>query len=235
MLVCLIAAMFVVTGLLAIAKLAGAPTDWLTVRAAVEEFFAGNPTQANSAAAAVLQDEFESEPGPLVRDFQPNRWMMGVVANEGVYRIRMYPNVAAWSVLGLEGLENYSFSTSMIVSAETPWGYGGVIGRYADHQNFYLALLDGQGRYRFQVQQDGRWATLVDWTADPSIAQAGAANTLAVEDAGDVVRMLVNGQIVFQTQAISLPPGDVGVMAGSLEQSIAQVDFDWIRLTASVE
>ena len=83
--------------------------------------------------------------------------------------------------------------------------------------------------------EEGRWTTLTDWTADPVIAPAGEANILAVEDAGGVVRVLVNDQIVFQTRAISLPPGDVGVMAGSLEQSVAEVDFDWIRLTAIVE
>ncbi len=235
MLVCLLAATLVVTALLAMVKLAGAPTDWLTVRAEIAEFFAPQPAQESSAAALVVQDEFESEPGLLVRDFQPNRWMMGVNADEGVYRIRMYPNVVAWSVLGLEGLENYRFSTSTTISTETPWGYGGVIGRYGDAENFFLVLLDGQGRYRVQVQQGSRWTTLVDWTAHPLIAAAGAANTLAVEDAGDVVRVVVNDEIVFQTRAIPLPPGDVGVLAGSLEQSVAQVDFDWIRLTALAE
>lgn len=244
-LVLLIAAMLSVGVLLAAAKLAGAPTNWIAVHLAIMNFLDGitdrdgesavDSSVPGNAMTETISDEFKLESSVLVRDFQPNRWTMGAIEDEGVYRIRMYPNVVAWSTLGLAGPQNYRFSTSMIISPETPWGYGGMLVRLGDEQNLALVLVDGQGRYRVQVQQNGRWATLRDWTVASSLAGAGMANELALEDAGDVVRVLANGEPIFQTRAITLAPGDVGVIAGSLEQSVAEVDFDWVKLEPLVQ
>ena len=240
-LVLLIAAMLSVGVLLAAAKLVGAPTNWIAVHLAIMNFLDGiverddDASPVESDVTETISDEFKLESSVLVRDFQPNRWTMGAIAAEGVYRIRMYPNVVAWSTLGLDGPQDYRFSTSMIISPETPWGYGGMLVRLGDEQNLALVLVDGQGRYRVQVQQNGRWATLRDWTVASSLAGAGTANELALEDAGDVVRVLANGEPVFQTRAITLAPGDVGVIAGSLEQSVAEVDFDWVKLEPLVQ
>lgn len=241
LLVLLIAAMLSVGALLAVAKLAGAPTNWIAVHLAIMDFIdrlverGDDPAPAEGSITETISDEFKLESSVLVRDFQPNRWTMGTIAAEGVYRIRMYPNVVAWSTLGLDNPQDYRFSTSMMISPDTPWGYGGMIARLEDEENLALLLVDGQGRYRVQVQQNGRWATLRDWSAAPNLAGAGTANELALEDAGEVMRFVANGETIFQTRAITLAPGDLGVIAGSLEQSVAEVDFDWVKLEPLVQ
>ena len=238
-LVLLIAAMLSVGVLLTAAKLAGAPTNWIAVHLAIMSFFdrivERDTGLAERSVTETISDEFKLESSVLVRDFQPNRWTMGAITSAGVYRIRMYPNVVAWSTLGLDQPQQYRFSTSMMISPDTPWGYGGMIARLGDEQNLALVLVDGEGRYRVQVQQNGRWATLHDWSAAPNLAVAGMANELALEDAGDVMRFVANGETIFQTRAITLAPGDLGVIAGSLEQAVAEVDFDWVKLEPLVQ
>lgn len=186
---------------------------------------------SNAGANATLRNDFSTDEGPLVRDFKPSQWSMGTVREAGVYRIRMSPSVIAWSSVGAGNLDHYRFSSSLQVSQETPWGYAGLLGRYTNDRNLYLAEIDGKGRFRFQVQTDGAWTTLQDWTASNALRPAGEWNELVVVDSGSDVSIEANGEELFSTRAVWLPAGDAGVVAGSLQPAVAQADFDWIALT----
>lgn len=222
-------AMFaVITATLVVAQLIGAPTDWQSVRAAVASLWA---TPARGAVAVVpAQDDFSSEQSVLVRDFEYGRWSMGVEPESGVYHFRLQPGTVAWSTLGRDALANFWLATGVRISPDTPLGYGGILARYSDDQNLYMVQVDGTGRFRVQAQQEGRWATLQDWTGHAVLLPAGQFNELLIEDAGSVVRFYANDHLLFQIDAVSLPPGDAGVMAGSAEALITEVDFDWLEV-----
>jgi hypothetical protein len=217
----LVALIAVFTVALIVARLTSSSTPSL---ASLEARFAG---QGNTGT---LRNDFSSDEGPLVRDFQPRKWSMGTLPDEGVYRIRLSPSVIAWSTLGAGSLDEFRFASSIQVSAETPWGYGGILGRYSDDRNLYLVEVDGEGRYRFQVQDDGEWTTLQDWTASPLLRPAGEWNEVAIVDGDGTVAVEANGKELFRTQAVWLPAGDAGVVAGSLQPAVAEANFDWIAL-----
>ncbi len=185
-----------------------------------------------TAGTLPLRDEFSDDASVLVRDFQPRRWSMGAVASEGVYRIRMWPGVIAWSTLGVSPTTPYRLATRMTISNETPWGYGGVISRYSDERNFLFAQVDGKGRYRFQVQQAGVWSTLQDWTEAAPLQTAGLPNDLVLEDNGDFAILYANGEAIYTSPPIGIPAGDAGVLAGSLDPVVAEANFDWVEMTA---
>jgi hypothetical protein len=225
----LFTAMFaVVTAMLVTAKLIGAPTDWQSVRAAVASLWA---TPARGAVTVVpLEDNFSSEQSVLVRDFEFGRWSMGVEPAGGVYHFRLQPGTVAWSTLGRDALASFWLATSVRVAPDTPQGYGGILARYSDDQNLYMVQVDGLQRFRVQAQQQGRWATLKDWTEHQALLPAGQFNELLLEDEGSAVRVYANDSLLFQTDAPGLPPGDAGVMAGSAESLITEVDFDWLEV-----
>lgn len=185
-----------------------------------------------TAGSLPIREEFTDEEGPLVRDFQPRRWSMGPVPDEGVYRIRMWPGVIAWSTLGVDPTPAYTLVTDMTIASETPWGFGGLMTRYSDPRNFLFAQIDGGGRYRVQMQRNGAWHTLQDWTEASVLRPAGDVNTLALEDNGVFAILYANGEAIYTTPDLDIPPGDAGVLAGSLDPSVAEVNFDRVEMTA---
>lgn len=185
-----------------------------------------------SAGSLPLRDDFSGESSSLVRDFQPRRWSMGAVPAEGVYRIRMWPGVIAWSTLGVNPETGYRLATRMTISNETPWGYGGLMTRYSDERNFLFAQIDGKGRYRFQVQQAGVWSTLQDWTEALPLQTAGLPNDLVLEDNGDFIILYANGEAIYTSPSLAIPRGDAGVLAGSLDPAVAEANFDWVEMAA---
>lgn len=222
-------AMFaVITTMLVVAQLIGAPTDWQSVRAAVSSLWA---SPARGAAVVVpVEDNFAGEQSVLVRDFEHGRWSMSVEPEAGVYHFRLQPGTVAWSTLGRDALANFRLATSVKISPDTPLGYGGILARYSDDRNLYMVQVDGMGRFRVQAQQEGRWATLQDWTEHEVLLPAGQFNELLVEDEDSVVRFFANNRLLFAADALGLPPGDAGVMAGSAESLITEVDFDWLEV-----
>jgi hypothetical protein len=185
-----------------------------------------------SAGSLPLRDDFSAESSSMVRDFQPRRWSMGAVPAEGVYRIRMWPGVIAWSTLGVTPETGYRLAARMTISNETPWGYGGLMTRYSDERNFLFAQVDGKGRYRFQVQQAGVWSTLQDWTEASPLQTAGLPNDLVLEDNGDFIILYANGEAIYTSPSLTIPSGDAGVLAGSLDPAVAEANFDWVEMAA---
>jgi hypothetical protein len=194
-------------------------------------WFNSAPVDVQTASAVrSFSNDFSTDADPLVRDLEPDRWSMGVVEDEGVYRIRMWPGVLAWSSTGAGAISNYRLSTRFSISEDAPWGYAGLIARYSDEQNLYLVQVDGKGRFRVQVQDNGAWQLLQDWTQTLALLPAGEFNELVLEDRPDLVRLYANGVQVFESNGVWLPAGDVGVMAGTLDDQIAEANFDSLTL-----
>lgn len=199
------------------------------------EAAAGAVADQPGATATVLQpifeDDFTRPTAPLAQDYQPEQWDMGFVRRESVYRMRVWPGWAALSILD-PSPQRYRVEAEATMAVETPQGYTGILGRYLSERSMYMFIIDGQGRFQVQLQQEGQWQMLQPWTDDITIQLAGEPNTLALEDRGDLLRFLVNDVVMFEVRPL-LPQGSTGLITGAPSDSrvgIAESNFNHVAL-----
>ncbi len=217
-------AVFLLAALLAV-------TVWLLLRAL-------QPTTlltmaGDQESATLLRDDFVQPVLRLSSQVITDDWAMGYVGD--LYQIRIdKPGVLAWTTLGQIDLGAYRYDSSLTLTGSSgdnsAWGYAGLVVRYQNDQNFYLFVVDGRGKY--QVQAQDNWRTLQPWTDSPLLATVGGENLLAVEDDGQALRFYVGPEMLFSTEDLRLPVGDVGLLAGSRSQGTARALYDWVRIQA---
>jgi len=149
-----------------------------------------------------------------------------------LYRIQINrPGVRVWTTLGQPGLGAYRLEADLRLASQEQfaWGYGGLIVRYQNDENFYLFVVDGEGRYRIELVEKGAWRTIRPWTQSSS-QSGGRQSILAVTDDGAELRLFINA---VQEDAVAeprLPTGDVGLAIGARSQGQARGLFDWVAL-----
>lgn len=210
-----------------------AVTLWLLLRAT-------SPGLALTAAdgsrsSVLLQDDFVQPILGLAPEVVTSDWSMGYVGD--LYQIRIdQPGVLAWTTLGQIDLGAYRYETSLMLTGSSgdnsAWGYAGLIVRYQNNQNFYLFVVDGRGKYQVQAQEQGNWRTLQPWSDSPVLTTVGGENLLGVEDDGQSLGFFVGTELLYRTDDLRLPVGDVGLLAGSRSQGTARALYDWVRIEA---
>jgi len=183
----------------------------------------------------LLQDDFVQPVLGLAPEVVTDDWSMGYVGD--LYQIHIaQPGVLAWTTLGQIDLGAYRFDTTLVLTGSSgdssAWGYAGLLVRYQNDQNFYLFVVDGRGKYQVQMQEQGNWRTLQPWTDSPLLQTVGGDNLLGIEDDGRSLRFYVGPDLLFTTDDLRLPVGDVGLLAGSRSQGTARALYDWVRLQA---
>ena len=155
---------------------------------------------------------------------------MGQVTDAGVYRMRIWPDHMAWSVLATACASPVQqLETTALVAADAPTGSAGMVGRYKNGSNFYLFHVDGAGAFEVLLMKDGIWQTVQPRQLDPAIHEAGTANELGLLDDGERLVFTANGQILHQIDSPGLAPGSVG-LAGRAVAAPVEVNFDSFRL-----
>lgn len=205
---------------------------WLLLRSLPTE---SSVTGATAPAPVLLRDDFVQPVLGLAPAVVTEGWSMGYVGD--LYQIRIdQPGVLAWTTLGQIDLGAYRFESSLMLTGSSgdnsAWGYAGLIARYQNDQNFYLFVVDGRGKYQVQAQEQGKWRTLQPWTDSPLLQTVGGENRLAIEDDGHNLRFYVGPDLLFATDDLRLPVGDVGLLAGSRSQGTARALYDWVRMEA---
>ena len=149
-----------------------------------------------------------------------------------LYQIRILrPGGRAWATLGQMNLGAYRLEADLrlALQEELAWGYGGLIVRFQNEENFYLFAVDGQGEYQIQLKESGAWRTIEPWTLTPSLSP-GSQNVLTVVDDGVALSFFINATHVSSVPDPRLPSGDVGLVVGARSQGQAQGLFDWVAL-----
>ncbi len=210
-----------------------AVTLWLLLRAT-------SPGVALTAAdggasSTLLRDDFVQPVLGLAPEVVTADWSMGYVGD--LYQIRIaQPGVLAWTTLGQIDLGAYRYDSSLMLTGSSgdnsAWGYAGLLVRYQNDQNFYLFVVDGRGKYQVQAQEQGNWRTLQPWSDSPLLATVGGENLLGVEDDGQSLGFFVGPELLYSTDDLRLPVGDVGLLAGSRSQGTARALYDWVRIQA---
>ena len=149
-----------------------------------------------------------------------------------LYQIRILrPGGRAWATLGQLNLGAYRLAADLrlALQEELSWGYGGLIVRFQNQENFYLFVVDGQGEYQIQLIENGAWRTIQPWTHTPALS-SGSQNLLSVADDGVELSFFINAIYVTTVPNPRLPVGDVGLVVGARSQGQAQGLFDWVAL-----
>lgn len=104
----------------------------------------------------------------------------------------------------------------------------GVMCRTQDNENFYTALISSDGYAGiFRVRQ-GKYKLLGHDEMLPvaAILGGGASNTIHFECIGNSLALAVNGSPVDAQQDKSYAAGDVGLIAGTFEETGVHIAFD---------
>ncbi len=108
----------------------------------------------------------------------------------------------------------------------------GVLLRYVDVDNFYRFEISGDGYYSFDLMQDNEWITLIDWTESSAIRQGNDTNAITVLCEGDLFTFYVNGEYLGEYRDSTFPSGDIGLLAGTIEEAPVHIAFDNIKVWA---
>jgi hypothetical protein len=223
-----------VTLILLAANLSGTLPSWWPTWTGLAATVSHNVMPAANAPSADytlrLADDFSQNSSPLMQGSRPNEWRTELLPAQSVYAIEVSPNHLAWSLLGVTDLKDYRLQTSVLVDAETPGGYAGLIFRYQDDRHFYLLSVDGNGRYQIQQQKGDEVVTVQPWVMAPFLNRAGSANLLTIEDDGGSVRFYGNNMRIAELSDLEYPLGFVGLAGGALGQAVADIRFDWFQL-----
>ncbi len=230
------------TVLLVYAKLTDAPTSWASMQSFWRATLSGErwPDHLGSYSPGNnyrlrISDEFDTRTGLVACTQQAGEWSSDIVPGQGLYRMQIWPGRLTWSTIALEddtipARAAYRVDASVTIVDMMPSGYAGFIGRYQDPTNFYLFMVDGLARYQIQLWHEGLLTTLQPWTANPLLNPAGFENIIALEDNGTQLQFFANGAALATVSPPALPLGDVGLLGGSGERSMAEINVDWLRV-----
>lgn len=231
-----------VTVLLVFAEVSGAPTSWSALRTYSQALLRGEPwpnlhsaTSPGNRYQLRYTDEFDSRTGLVACTQQAGEWISDVDPERGIYFMQLWPGRVTWSTIALRDASTntvppYYIDASTNVADIMPDGYVGFIGRYQDPDNFYLFMIDGRSRYQIQLWHNGKLTTLQPWTESLLINQAGFENILALEDNGTRLEFFANNQPLATVSTPVLPMGEGGLLGGSGEKTMAEVQVDWLRV-----
>ena len=231
--VILLCAVILATLLLIMARALHSPTDWQPVRQNVLELFSrpwSGITIEELARRTRVNENFTDQTRLLALNEQADRWWMNVVPDEGVYRLNVWPGQVAWSTLGMHPPAVFRLETALSIAPETADGYGGLLARYQDPNNFYAFVIDGEGQFQAQVYQKGSIEILQPWIGLDFLHAAGQNNLMVLVDNGASMRLFLNNVLVFEVLEPRLPTGKVGVLGGASPTSIAEINVDWIKM-----
>lgn len=248
-LVGLIAAMMVVTMLLVVVRVADAPTSWPDILRSVGRLPGRilNPTEAGVRFPAVLaagrqtdldsiwstRIDFGKADLMIAESARSDAFVIGPDPEEGVYRMRLWPDNVAWVIVGPDCSASHQIETETLLDIATPSGQAMLVGRFHDERNFYLFGVNGKQEFEVIMVKDGLWTADQAPQYDAAINPAGIVNTLALHDDGDTMRFTANGKILFQEQVPDLAIGRMG-LAGRAVQAPTQVDVKSLHVSASL-
>jgi hypothetical protein len=104
----------------------------------------------------------------------------------------------------------------------------GVICRYQDADNFYFAVITSHGYAGIGAYEEGGFRLLSGdgLQSTASVKGGSQVNHLRFDCVGSTLTLYVNGYQALMVEDARLTSGDVGLIAGSLEQAGVEVAFD---------
>lgn len=146
----------------------------------------------------------------------------------GGYQIEVnQPFSQIWSTPGLKFSDARIEVVASKLSGEDD-NFFGIICRQQEINQFYALVISSDGYYGIARFQDSGLQLLGKNAMAPSeaILQGSTTNHLSAECVGDVLRLAVNGQVVYEVQDAAYSKGEVGLIAGSQATPGVTIVFD---------
>jgi serine/threonine protein kinase len=206
------------------------------------------PTTSSLAVADATMEPIPLAPGLdgeilLEDDFASNRndWFTGDQSDEygltnselvnGRYRMSQEAKqgVFIWNSLAETDYDNFVLSVeARPVSQEVAesFAYGLSFRENVSNGDLYAFEIDSDGYYTVNLNKDGEWETLIEWT-ELSVIKAEGPNLLTVKAVGPALTFYVNGEELATVEDDTLTTGAIGLALELYnEGDKASVDFD---------
>jgi hypothetical protein len=218
--------LIVAVGLLVTARALDPTTTWDELAVIVGRVADQPPAASYPASVVHFHDTFKTEQGALRSFAVPGQAAATVLPDEGVYRLDTWPGYLAWSRFTIDDAARLVIDAHATIEAGTPDAAVGLIGRFADNANFYLFLIDGQGRFSVVRYQAGIPTEIRAPTALAALNPAGASNQLTLEDDGTTLHFLGNGArlVDIPVAAMAAHPVGVGTLATGGQSVVVTFD-----------
>jgi hypothetical protein len=103
----------------------------------------------------------------------------------------------------------------------------GIICRYADVSNYYFGIISSDGYYAIGNVLNGDQNIFADnLEFSDAIKQGYESNRIRFDCVGSTLTLFVNGTQLATATDSTLTSGDVGLMAGTFDNSGTQISFD---------
>jgi hypothetical protein len=183
--------------------------------------------QLSSSGEAVFRDDFSQPYSGWVRGTDlPNGGISDYT--DGQFRILVNePNYDYWSNPKLS-FKNARIEVDATRQAGPDINRFGLICRYQDEQNYYFFIVSSDGYYGVGKVKENHLSLIGMSEMQPSNAvQMGTTmNHLRADCIGDQLFFYVNGRLLTQVSDSDFASGDVGILAGTFDQSGVDVVFD---------
>lgn len=146
----------------------------------------------------------------------------------GTYEIRVgEPNLDLWGTAGLE-LEDVSIEVNVSRVAGPESGSMGIICRYQDTDNFYFGIITGNGYYGIGEYAEGGMRMLTGSGLKPTGSGNGGSRPehLRFDCIDTTLSFYLNGTLIETVGGADRSSGDIGVIAGTLEEPGVTMRFD---------
>ena len=174
----------------------------------------------------LFMDDFSSNTGGW-RTYEDRLSFSGY--DQGGFRLSVdQPNFLIWSVPGLNFQDTDIYTSAAKLSGPDDNLYG-LICRYQNQHNFYAFVISSDGYYGIYRKQAGYLSMmgLTKMGFSEVIQRGGETNQITAICRGEKLMLIVNDVKLLQVQDDTFSYGDVGLVAGNLDQPGTNVLFDY--------
>lgn len=184
------------------------------------------PTTSGVAGPEILfADDFSSDQSGWDRDSTTEGFTDYV---NGAYHIKVETDSYFWWGSPYQYFGDVIVEVNAAVVAGEDDNMYGIICKHEDNDNWYALVISGDGyaaiRKRYQGSEELNYIT--EFEPAPMVNTGRAANKLRAECVGDRLSLYVNGELAIETYDSDISAGDVGLVAGTFDQSLTEVSFD---------
>lgn len=182
---------------------------------------------SQASGAVIYQDDFSDvSTGWPVDTFAEG----GTSYYEGQYRITVNEvDYAVWANSATGDYADISTEVDAVMLAGPQENEFGLLCRFVDNDNFYIATIASDGYYFIWRRLNGGDWELVGMESgefSEAIRTGNQSNRIRLDCVGSSITLYANGVELIQVFDSSLPSGDVGLYARSFEQGGVDVLFD---------
>lgn len=134
-----------------------------------------------------------------------------------------------WSVAGKSFTDTVVEVETFQVDGPDNNNYGMIL-RYQDDDNFYSFEISGDGYYTFGKSVDGQYYSIIPWRESTTINLGQAANVLRIEAMGRDFTLYINDELVDAAIDSEFSEGDIGLLAGTYEETGTHISFDNLKV-----